>query len=197
MKKYIFLMFFGLTVISFVSTAIPKESHPKKMKPALLVIDIQNEYLKYSSDKEKQIGMMYINAAIALFRKYDFPVILVYHHDSEWGPEVDSEAFQFPTTVAIKDSDPKIIKNYPSAFKKTELQKMLQKKGCNTLFLCGLSAVGCVLATYHSAMDLDYDVFMLKNALLSHKDEYTDFIEEIFDALGYSALEVMLKNVEK
>ncbi len=96
----------------------------------------------------------------------------------------------FPTTR-------KIIKNYPSAFKKTELDKLLKAKGCNTLFLCGLSAVGCVLATYHGAMDLDYDVFMLKDALISHDAALTKSVQEICKTIDYYALKLVLESVKQ
>ena len=56
-----------------------------------------------------------------------------------------------------------------------------------------MSAVGCVLATYYSALDLDYNVFMVRNALLSHNSTYTKFIEEIFDTVSYKTIKVMLE----
>jgi len=95
------------------------------------------------------------------------------------------------------DDDKKIIKNYPSAFKKTELGKMLRDKGCNTLFLCGLSATGCVLATYHAAADLDFDVFMIKDALISPDSQLTQAVERICETLSLGALNAMLKNGQK
>lgn len=166
----------------------------KRMKPALLVIDIQNAYLPMMDKTEKDLALKMINWAIAMFRQKGFPVIRVYHTDLKYGPKSDSEAFQFPKSVKVKADDPQIIKNYPNAFKKTGLEKMLRQKGTNTVFLCGLSSVGCVIATYFGAMDLDIDAFLLKDALISHKSMYTKSIEEIFNALGYSALKAMLEN---
>ena len=139
--------------------------------------------------------MEMINYYIELFRANGFPVIRVYHTDPQRGPKPGSEEFEFPKTVAVKPDDPKIIKNYASAFKKTELDKLLKAKGCNTLFLCGLSAVGCVLATYHGAMDLDYDVFMLKDALISHDAALTKAVQEICKTIDYYALKLVLESV--
>jgi nicotinamidase-related amidase len=96
-----------------------------------------------------------------------------------FGLEPGTEAFEFPKTVAIRDDDPKIVKNYGSAFKKTELDRMLKERGVNTVFLVGLSAVGCVLATYHGADDLDYKVFMVKHALISHDAALTKSVYDI------------------
>jgi len=185
------------TVAALASPNGLQKQAEKQMKPVLLVIDIQNEYLSMVPEREKEVALYMINAAIELFRENGFPVIRVYHTDLKYGPKPDTEAFEFPKSIMIKSEDPRIIKNYPNAFKKTDLEKMLRDRGCNTLFLCGLSAVGCVLATYHGAADLDFDVFMLKDAIMSHNSAYTDSIEDIFSALGYGALKVMLEYAQK
>ena len=135
-----------------------------------------------------------INAAIDLFRKHQFPVIRVYHTDPQWGPEQGTPEFEFFDGVLVDSTDAMVIKNYPSSFKKTKLNEILKDMDRNTIFLCGLSSVGCVIATHFGAMDLDYNSFMIKDAIMSHNSEYTDSIEEIFEAIGYQALEVMLEN---
>jgi nicotinamidase-related amidase len=168
----------------------------KRMKPVLLVIDIQNAYLPMMDKSEKDFALEMINYAIEMFRAKGFLIIRVYHTDLEYGPKPDSDSFQFPKSVKIKPDDPKIIKNYSNAFKKTNLEKMLCDKGYNTVFLCGLSSVGCVIATYFGAMDRDFDAFLLKDTLISHNSKYTKSIEEIFNALGYNALKVMLENAQ-
>lgn len=103
------------------------------MKPALIVIGVQNESLPCISELDVK-------------------------------PAPDSPGFQFMPSVTVLEDDPKVLKNYPGAFKKTELEKLLRDQGINTLLLCGLSSTGCVLATCHGALDLDYDVFMVKSA---------------------------------
>ena len=152
MKRICCLIVCVLFVLGATAYASGEEEGGKKMKPALLVIDIQNQYLEYTDDDDREIPMYMINAAIALFREHGLPVIRVYHTNPEYGPEPGSEEFAFPESVVIEESDPKIVKNFPSAFTKTDLDKLLKEKECNTLYLCGLSAVGCVFATYHSAM---------------------------------------------
>ena len=196
MKKIILLILLFLVIsLAGLYAADTAKTVPAKIKPALLVIDIQNAYLPRMDEKDKKWGMEIINYFIALFRDNGFPVIRVYHTDLQRGPKPGSEEFEFPKTVAIKDNDPKIIKNYPSAFKKTELDKLLKEKGCNTLFLCGLSAVGCVISTYYGASDLDYDVFMLKDALISHDADLTKAVQEICKTIDYYALKLVLESV--
>jgi nicotinamidase-related amidase len=134
-----------------------------------------------------------INHVIALFRENGFPVIRVYHTEPGEGPVPGTEAFEFPKTVAIRDDDPRIVKNYGSAFKKTDLDKVLKEKGVNTVFLVGLSAVGCVLATYHGADDLDYRVFMVKHALISHDATLTKSVYDICSTISYGPLKLLLE----
>jgi len=197
MKKVILLMLLLLVSLAWLVVAEPAKAVTPKIKPALLVIDIQNAYLPRMDEKDKKTAMEMINYYIELFRANGFPVIRVYHTNPTMGPKPDSEEFQFPKTVAIRDDDPMIIKNYGNAFKKTNLDKMLKDKGCNTLFLCGLSAVGCVLATYHGAVDFDYDVFMLKDSLISHDAALTKAVQEICKTIDYYALRLVLGSLSK
>lgn len=190
-------LFFLLVLFSSISFSEQKVQDKKQLKPALLVIDIQNQYLPYMSENDQKLALEMINAVISLFRQYDLPVIRVYHTDPQWGPKPGTEPFEFPSSINITSDDAKIVKNYPSAFKKTELLKLLGEQDRNTLFLCGLSAVGCVLATYHSAMDLDFNVFMIKDALMSHKSTYTDFIEEIKETVTAHTLKIMLEYTQE
>ncbi len=198
MKKIILLILLLLVIsMAWLRAAETAKAVPAKVKPALLVIDIQNAYLPRMDDSDKKLGMEMINYYIGLFRANGFPVIRVYHTDLKMGPKPDSEEFEFPKTVAVLADDAKIVKNYPSAFKKTELDKLLRAKGCDTLFLCGLSAVGCVLATYHGANDLDYKVFMLKDALISHDAALTKAVQQISRTIDYFALKLLLENICK
>lgn len=190
------LMVLSLVVLLLASAVVASAAEkpaPPRMKPALIVMDVQNAWLPHMDEQDKKVGMEHINWAIDLFRDNGFPVIRVYHTDPENGPAPGTEAFEFPKTVAIRDDDPKIVKNYGSAFKKTELDKMLREKGVNTVFLVGLSAVGCVLATYHGADDLDYRVFMVKHALISHDAALTKSVYDICANISPSALKLLLE----
>lgn len=196
--KEIWVLIFFFVMIPFLlaETKNPEVKAGKQMKPALIVIDIQNRYLPMMAQDEKDLALRLINGAIWLFRQHDLPVIRVYHSDPQYGPNPGDEDFEFPESIIIKEDDPKVIKNYPSAFKKTELEKVLREKDINTVFLCGLSAVGCVLATYYGAMERDFDVFMVKEAIMSHNSEYTSVIKEITDAVTWKTMQFMLEHMQ-
>jgi nicotinamidase-related amidase len=193
-KRALVLFFVTLGLMAALSPAATQKAAATKIKPALLVIDIQNAFLPKMSEQDRKLGMEMITYYIELFRKNGFPIIRVYHTDPRSGPKTDSEAFEFPKSVPVKADDPKIIKNYSNAFNKTNLDKLLKEKGCNTLFLCGLSAVGCVLATYYGAEDLDYNVLMLKDALISHNTALTKAVQEFCETISYTPLKLLLEN---
>ena len=174
-----------------------KEQTKAQIKPALLVIDIQNAYLSIVPEREKEVAMYYINSLIELFRNNGYPIIRIYHLDKESGPKPGTEQFEYPASVLIKAEDAKVIKTYGDGFNKTDLDKIIKEKGSNTLFLCGLSAVGCVLATWIGAQDHDYKAFLVKNAIMSHNSDYTKHVEDMFDAVGYDVVKLILENSEK
>ena len=198
MKKSAIILTILFMIVSGKSfSQDPKEQTKAQIKPALLIIDIQNVYLSMVPEREKEVAMYYINGLIELFRSNGYPIIRVYHLDKESGPKPDSEQFEYPTSVLIKDEDAKVIKTYGNGFNKTDLDKIIKEQGSNTLFLCGLSAVGCVLATWIGAHDHDYKAFMVKNAIMSHDSDYTKNVEDMFDAVSYDIVQLILENSEK
>lgn len=200
MKKLLFSLSLLVTLSPCLLVSLSLSAQDKateRMHPALLVIDIQNQFLPVMDEEGKEFAMYAINAYIDGFREAGFPVVRIYHSDKNAGPFPGTPEFEFPEDVRILPDDPKVIKTYGDAFNKTELDKVLKDLNVNTVFLCGLSSVGCVLSTYIGAQNHDFKAFLIKYALLSHKKEYTDQVEIIFGALESDAVEVMLNNAEK
>ncbi len=191
MKKIVTLV----ALLFAVHFGFAQEGEPEKvlMKPALLVIDVQKQFLPMMSKEDQEKALEMMNWSIWLFRQYGLPVIRVYHTSDKWGPKPDSPGFEFHDSLKIEQSDPKVIKTYASGFNKTELNKLLKEKGINTLFLCGLSSVGCVLATYMDAANYDYEVFLIKDAIIGHDAQYTNQVESIFNALDLNTINYMFK----
>ncbi len=184
--------FITLICLILTTTLMAQEIEKKKLKPVLLVMDVQQIYLDMMDPADKKQSFDYINAAIWLFEKFDLPIIRVYHQDKKRGPDENSEAFQFAPEINTKESHPMIVKHYGNAFNQTNLDQLLKEKEVNTIFLCGLSATGCVLSTYIGAEDCDYDVFMIENALLSPNSEHTKFIEKIKRSMDFQTLNFLL-----
>lgn len=194
MKKIIVLAI-AFVLLSPILLHAQEKSQP--MRPALIVIDVQKAFMPMMDDSEKEMAIYAINAYIDLFRKYGFPVIRVYHSSEEYGVTPGTEPFEFDDQIKVLPDDPKVIKTYGNGFTKTDLDKVIKDNKCNTLFMCGLSSVGCVLATYMGSKDLDYTSFLIKDAMMSHNAQYTNQIEDIFEAVGYDVVTVMLNHAGK
>ena len=176
------------------TTPDQKAQAERKIKPALLIIDVQNKYLKMVTQRDCELAIFFINLLIELFRKYEFPIVRIYHLDNENGSQKEAGEFEYPDSILIKPEDLKIVKSYSDGFNKTNLNKILTEKGCNTLFLCGLSAVGCVLATLTGAHNNDYKAFIVKNAIVSHNSDYTRNVEAMFNAVSFDIVKLILEN---
>lgn len=185
-----------LAILAWSPPVSAQDTGTHLVKPALLVIDIQNRYIPMMDEGEQASAMRMINSTIWQFRQHELPVIRIYHTDHQWGPEPGSADFAFPESVLIEDDDPKVVKNYPSAFVKTDLDAVLSERGVNTVFLCGLSATGCVLATYFGALEREYGAFMIEGALLSPNSAHTETIKDIVGSVGWSELELILKAID-
>jgi nicotinamidase-related amidase len=164
------------------------------MRPALLVIDIQNEWLNSSPGLKASVELRVetINSAIALFRQKGLPVIRVYHVDKGVGPMPGTEGFEFPPSIKIVESDIQVIKNYPNAFNRTELREILARNNVDVVILCGLSATACVMATYVGAEDHDLHPFLLRDGVAASVEQNVKFVEEIFETMSVKALTLAL-----
>jgi len=164
------------------------------MKPALLVQDIQNFWL-YEPDSNQELKksvekrLDVINDAIAWFRKNKLPIIIGYTEDKEEGLLPGTSSFEVPKTVKIEETDFKVTKRHASAFGNPELGTILRNQGCDALVIVGLSASGCVLATYLCAPDWNVRPYLIRGGVASANEEHVRFAEEICDTLSVQALD--------
>ncbi len=181
---WIFL-FFGIVLAG-------EETVKKELKPVLLVIDIQNQYLPWMASEDTTVAMPRINWLINYFRQKNLPIIRIYHDEPGQAPEPGDVGFEFPDHILVTDEDAKIIKNYGDSFHQTGLTQKLKDLQVNTVFLCGLSATGCVLATHFGASGHGFESFMIKDAIMSNDAEHTNSVEEIFSAIDLKTVKFML-----
>lgn len=195
MKKIIVFLFCLQSVCLNAQVNSIGENQP--IKPALVIIDIQNEFIPRMSDQEKKYAFDVINGSIWFFRKNNLPIIRVYHSDINWGPEEGTEAFEYPKSIIIRDTDLKVLKHYPSAFIQTDLDTILKENGCNTIYICGLSATGCVLATYFGGVERGYKTFLIRDGVMSHNPGYTNVINDICDSMNFESMMYFLQNLDR
>lgn len=164
------------------------------MKPALLVIDVQKMFFQRDpiTTQSLERAIEYINAAIALFREKQLPVIAVQHIDQADGLVPGQEGFDLPASLQILPSDLHIHKTYGNSFNKTPLAAELKKLGVDTLILTGFCAEYCVLSTCRGAEDLDLQPILLRGALASGSLENIKFVESVNEVISYGALKQIL-----
>ena len=179
-------LFVGLAFVSYAQQGASEREDC--MRPALLVIDIQNAYLSFMSKEDRESAIQVTNDAIRFFHQHDLPVIRVYNSDLRWGPKEGSEGFEYSKKVILFEDDVRIIKHFPNAFTKTGLDSVLRKRGCNTLFLCGLSATGCLLATYFGGIERGYKTSLVREGIMSPRTDYTSVIRDICESVGEQSM---------
>ena len=168
------------------------------MRPALLVLDIQNVWL-YDPDSnqdlrkslEKRLDV--VNQAITWFRKNRLPIFVGYTVEEEQGLVPGSESFEVPRAIHIEETDIKVTKRFASVFGNPEFGALLKKQACDTLLIVGLSASGCVLATYFGALDWEIKPYLVRGGVASHNEEHVRFAEELCDTLSLNDLDGLLK----
>jgi len=164
------------------------------MKPALLIIDVQNEYFTINqgcSDSLKS-AVEYINAAIDLFRKKNLPIVVIQHKNEDRGFAPGKSGFDVPENVKLEPQDMRIVKTYSNSFTKTRLAEKLKELGVDTVIVTGFKAEFCVLNTYRGAEDFDFKPIILKDSLASDNAEHIRFVEEISETISFGALKTFL-----
>lgn len=160
------------------------------MKPALLIIDIQNDSFNLNKVAAYTLNdaIKNINVAISLFREKKLPVIAIQHVNEAEGLEPGKEAFNLPNSLNILPSDLHVLKRYGNAFNKTNLLKALTDKKIDTVIVAGFCAEICVLSTYRGAEDVDLTPIILRDALASGSVDNIRFVESINNIISYRAL---------
>ncbi|MBU0496077.1 MAG: cysteine hydrolase [Chloroflexi bacterium] len=164
------------------------------MRPALLVIDVQKAFFKFSPTTAQSLhdAIEYINAAITLFREKHLPIICIQHVDEAENLVPGVEGFELPEELHILPADLHIHKVYGNSFTRTPLADALRELDVDTVIITGFCAEYCVLSTYRGAEDLDLTPIILRGSLASSTLENIRFVESINDVISYGALEKVL-----
>ncbi|MFH1240370.1 MAG: isochorismatase family cysteine hydrolase [Candidatus Diapherotrites archaeon] len=156
-------------------------------KAALLIIDVQKGAIETYS-KHKRITPK-IKKIADCFRELKFPVIHTLYVKPKtkrrWTP-VDrilnrKEFLQGSKSAEEVDglkkkSDFIIKKKHFSAFYKTNLEKLLKKKKVKTLVITGLLTHWCVYMTALDALQRNYQVVIVKDAVSSHREKIHELL---------------------
>ncbi|MEZ4312862.1 MAG: isochorismatase family protein [Polyangiaceae bacterium] len=163
------------------------------MKPALLVIDLQNEFFDEGSPALSTLtpAVEYVNAAIALFRKLGHPIVVI--RDIEEPTRVPgAPSFEVHSSVQVHTEDLHIDKRHGNAFWQTDLEEQLRSRNIDFLVLTGFAAEYCVLNTYRGATERGFSAALLRGSIAGPREDHIPFVERICDVISYGPLEHVL-----
>lgn len=139
------------------------------MNPALILIDIQNDYFKGGKSElaHPEEALHKALTALHAFREKKLPIFHVRHIN----PSEDAAFFaknsvgsEIRGELTPKDNEPIIIKCRPSMFFETDLHSRLQHLGVSHLIVCGMMSHMCIDTSVRAAKDLGYDITVLEDA---------------------------------
>ena len=139
----------------------------EKMKKALLIIDVQNDYFPNGNCElsKPEEALNIIKKLLGYFRKQDLPVFYIQHFSTA------QATFFVPNTDGVKihkdikplDTETVIVKHYPNSFYETKLQDELMKKDITDLVVCGMMTHMCVDTTVRVAKDYGYGITLISD----------------------------------
>jgi nicotinamidase-related amidase len=163
------------------------------MRPALLVVDLQQAFFEGPALPSLQQSVWFANAAMPLFRAKGLPVVCVIHEEAEDGLVPGTPGFEPHASLQFEPSDLRIVKRTGSAFAGgTGLGDTLRGLGVDTVVILGYCAENCVLSTCRGARDEGFAALLLRDALASGHPERIPFVEAVNDGLSFGALKCLL-----
>lgn len=146
-------------------------------KKAVIVVDLQNEYLPTGKLPLEGIDDALGNAArvIADARANGDLVVNVRHESGDPSAPFfrqGTDAVQIHESVAPAPGEPVIVKNFPNSFLKTNLKELLDEKGIEDVTVIGAMSHMCIDATTRAAADFGYKTKVVHDACATRELEF-------------------------
>lgn len=139
------------------------------MKPALVLVDIQQDYFP---NGRMEVGGAVEASLVAkklldYFRENNLPIVHIQHIAARPGATFllpNTEGINFHESVKPLPDEAVIKKHFPNGFRDTELEKYLLAKGIRDLVVCGMMSHMCIDATTRAAFDMGYTCMVAHDA---------------------------------
>ncbi|OAG01341.1 Isochorismatase hydrolase [Paraphaeosphaeria sporulosa] len=135
---------------------------------ALIIIDAQNEYASGAlTVTNAESSGKAIADLLEKYRKAGGKIIHVLHKTPEGAPifTPGTELAEEFKALKAKDGETTIWKQFPGAFKETDLNETLQGWGVKKVVLTGYMAHVCVSTTAREAYQSGYDVILVEDGI--------------------------------
>jgi nicotinamidase-related amidase len=147
------------------------------MTTALLLVDVQNDYFAGGAMPLEEMDRAAARAAglLAAFRERGWPIVHVRHLSVRPGatffvpgtPGADIHA-----SVAPRAGEPVVEKNFPNAFRATDLEPRLRAAGVDQLVIAGAMSHMCIDATARAAFDQGFKCTVAEDACAARALEF-------------------------
>src|SRR3989344_672200 len=165
-----------------------------KMKTALVIVDVQNEYFDKKSDYfcGNETLIRKINRLIDFCRKNNSKIIFIRHEEqSETGPFAkNSKNSEIISELHKNNSDAIITKHKVSSFYNTNIEKELQ--GVEKIIVAGILTNLCVRMFVEEAYDRDFKIAVIKDCCVTLNKKIQKYT---FDDIALTRPEVEQKNL--
>lgn len=136
-------------------------------KRAIVVVDLQNEYLPDGKLPLHEVGRAIDNAAKVIedARAKGDQVIHI-RHEQPGAPFFvpGTEGVEIIPAVAPQPGETVIVKNHPNSFRDTELKQVLDKRDISEVVIIGAMSHMCIGATARAATDYGYTTTIVQDA---------------------------------
>ena len=139
------------------------------MKPALILIDIQNDYFPGGKMQLESSLEASVQAAtlLARFRAHGLPLIHIQHVSNRPGASFflpDTEGVKIHANVTPLAGETVVQKHFPNSFRGTTLLERLRELEADNLIIAGMMTHMCVDATTRAAFDLGFGCSLAQDA---------------------------------
>jgi len=131
-----------------------------RLKTALLVIDVQNDVVGGSHNRDSVVAN--IAVLVGKARAQGIPVVWV-QHSSDQMPQ-GSDGWQFVPELSRDESEPLVPKRYADSFEETGLEAVLAEHRVGRLIVTGAQTDECIRSTLHGAIVRGYDATLVSDA---------------------------------
>ena len=171
-------------------------------KRALIIVDLQNEYLPTGKLALVGIDQAVTNASrvIAAARAKGDLVINIRHEFATDAPFFvpGTKGVQIIPAVAPEAGETVILKNHPNSFLKTGLKELLDEHGIEETVIIGAMSHMCIDATTRAASDFGYKVTVVHDACATRDLEFNgetvpaaQVHTALMSALGFAYAKIM------
>jgi nicotinamidase-related amidase len=135
------------------------------METALVIIDVQSGIIDLGAYQSDDV-LARIDGLLTRARAAGIPVIYVQHREDDPNDLLypDNPGWAIHPAIAPHEGEPIVHKTTPDSFHETNFKQILAERGIHKLIIVGMQTEYCVNATTRRAVDLGYDVTLVKDA---------------------------------